>query len=69
MGLVGPAKPAHANKRYLLHGRYDYWVAQHGARRARVIFAMQSVGAVVSFWSDWLLRRLKLVELLTRRSP
>jgi hypothetical protein len=47
-------------------GRYDYWLAQHGVRTARVIFMMQSVGAVLSFWTDWLLRRLKLLDFLRR---
>jgi hypothetical protein len=49
-----------------LLGRYDYWIEQHGVRRARLIFAVQSIGAVASFWSYWLLRRLKLVEFLWR---
>src|SRR5262245_24026699 len=47
-------------------GRYDYWVAKHGVRRARVIFVTQSIFAVISYWSDWLLKRLKLLDLLRR---
>jgi hypothetical protein len=40
-------------------GRYDYWVAKYGFRKARVIFATQSAGAVITFWADWLLRLLR----------
>jgi hypothetical protein len=48
---------------YNLLGRYDYWVAGHGQRWARVIFFIQSIGAVLTFWSDWALKRLKLLKL------
>jgi hypothetical protein len=59
--------PEHAEDRiYHLLGRYDRWVEKHGARKARLIFAAQSVGCVLSFWTDWLLRRVKLFQLLRR---
>jgi hypothetical protein len=45
-------------------GRYDYWVEKHGAFRARCIFITQSLGAVLSFWTDWLLKRAKLLRFL-----
>jgi hypothetical protein len=44
--------------------RYDYWVEKHGAVRARCIFVTQSLGAVLSFWTDWLLKRAKLLRFL-----
>jgi hypothetical protein len=47
-------------------GRNDYWVAKHGVRKARLIFNTQSAGAVITFWADWLLRRVKLPALLRR---
>src|SRR5437868_2044081 len=34
------------------------WVAKYGHRGARVIFWMQSAGAIVSFWTNWLMKRL-----------
>jgi len=46
--------------------RYPYWVEKHGVRRARVIFVTQSLGSIASYWTDWLLRRLKLLTLLIR---
>ena len=49
---------------YNILGRYDYWVAKHGERKARVIFTVQSVGAIITFWSDWLLQRVKLLSFL-----
>jgi hypothetical protein len=49
--------------------RYDCWVGKYGAGRAGFIFHTQCIGAIVSFWMDWLLRRLKLIEFLWRRSP
>jgi hypothetical protein len=49
-----------------LLGRYDHWVAKHGTARARFIFASQSFGCILSFWTDWLLRRAKLLRLLRK---
>lgn len=45
-------------------GRYDYWVEKHGTLKARCIFMTQSLGAVLSFWTDWLLKRAKLLRFL-----
>jgi len=42
--------------------RYDYWVEKHGARRARIIFFLQSAGSILTFWTDWLMKRLKLLK-------
>jgi hypothetical protein len=47
-------------------GRYPYWEEKYGFRKARVIFVTQSLGSILSYWSDWLLRRLKLLTLFTR---
>jgi hypothetical protein len=47
---------------YNLLGRYDYWIEKHGVRWARVIFFVQSAGSIVTFWTDWLLKRLKLLK-------
>lgn len=49
---------------YNILARYEYWVAKHGERKARLIFITQSIGAIVTFWSDWLLQRAKLLRLL-----
>jgi hypothetical protein len=49
---------------YNLQGRYEYWVEKYGPRRARLIFFTQSMGSVVSFWTDWLLHRVKLLQFL-----
>jgi hypothetical protein len=49
-----------------LLGRYEYWVQQHGAIKARIIFATQSFGCVLNFWTEWLLRRVKLLKLLRK---
>jgi hypothetical protein len=52
--------PEHAEEAaYHLLGRYEHWVEKHGARKGRAIFAAQSVACAFSFWTDWLLRRLK----------
>jgi hypothetical protein len=47
-----------------LLGRYDYWVEKHGARWARVIFFAQSAGSILTFWTDWAMKRLKLLKML-----
>jgi hypothetical protein len=46
-----------------LLGRYDYWVDKHGRTRADIIFFTQSIGCILSFWTDWVLKRLKLIDL------
>jgi hypothetical protein len=47
---------------YNLLGRYDYWVEVHGVRWARIIFYLQSAGSIVTFWTDWAMKRLKLLK-------
>jgi hypothetical protein len=47
---------------YNLLSRYDHWVEKHGPRWARVIFFSQSAGSIVTFWTDWLMKRLKLLK-------
>ena len=47
-------------------GRYPYWVEKYGYRKARFIFGSQSCRCVLDYWTDWLVRRLKLLTLLTR---
>jgi hypothetical protein len=42
----------------------ERWMKVHGARVARLIFLNQSVGAILNFWTAWLLKRLKLLKLL-----
>ena len=49
---------------YNLLGRYYHWVEKHGPRLARTIFYMQSAGAIFSFWTDWTLKRVKLLKML-----
>jgi hypothetical protein len=46
--------------------QYGYWVEKHGSIKSRLIFASQSFGCVLSFWTDWLLRRVKLLVLLRK---
>jgi len=48
---------------YNLLARYDHWVEKHGLRWARIIFFTQSVFAIGMFWSDWALKRLKLLKM------
>jgi len=48
---------------YNLLGRYDHWVEAHGPRWARIIFYLQSVGSIVTFWTDWMLKRVKLLKM------
>jgi hypothetical protein len=45
-------------------GRYPYWVEKYGYRKARFIFGSQSFRCVVDYWTDWLIRRLKLLTFL-----
>jgi hypothetical protein len=48
---------------YNLLGRYEHWVEKHGPRWARVIFFLQSAGSILTFWSDWMLKRVKLLKM------
>ncbi len=48
---------------YNLLGRYDHWLQVHGRRWARIIFHLQSAGSILTFWSDWLLKRAKLLKM------
>lgn len=55
--------PEDAGERlYSILGRYPYWVAKHGTRKARFIFASQSLLCVLSFWFDWLMRRFRALR-------
>jgi len=47
---------------YNLLGRYPHWVDKHGARKANIIFAAQSLGAILCFWCDWVLKRANLLR-------
>jgi hypothetical protein len=49
-----------------IFGRYQYWVDKHGRHKARIIFAMQSIGCVITFWADWAMKRLGLLNLVRR---
>jgi hypothetical protein len=62
--LMSPARADDAM--FSILGRYDYWVGKYGFWGARFVFHTQCVGTIVTFWIDWLLRRIKLLELLRR---
>jgi hypothetical protein len=47
-------------------GRYPYWVAKHGPAKARLIFATQSFGSIIRYWTDWVLKRFEVVRSLRR---
>jgi hypothetical protein len=47
-------------------GGYDRWVKKYGIRTARRMFMTHSAGTVLTFWTDWLLRRIKLLEMWRR---
>jgi hypothetical protein len=47
---------------YNLLGRYPYWVEKHGLLKARLIFLTQSLGTIVGFWLDWVLKRANLLK-------
>jgi hypothetical protein len=65
LDLCVPSQHAEEASYHLL-GRYEHWVGKHGIRKARLIFATQSIGCVLSFWTDWLLQRVKLLQLMRR---
>ena len=44
--------------------RYEYWVGKYGRRRANAIFNLQCLGIVLTFWCDWVMKRLKLLNFL-----
>jgi hypothetical protein len=48
---------------YNLLARYEYWLEKHGARWARIIFFTQSALAIGMFWTDWAMKRLKLLKM------
>src|SRR5262249_46713454 len=45
-----------------LLGRYPYWIEKHGLLKARLIFLTQSVGTILCFWVDWVLKRANLIR-------
>jgi hypothetical protein len=49
---------------YNLLDRYPYWVEKHGLPKAHLIFLTQSLGAVLCFWLDWVLKRVRLLRFL-----
>ncbi|WP_431014539.1 hypothetical protein [Bradyrhizobium pachyrhizi] len=42
------------------------WVPKYGVRRARMLFFVQSAGAVAGFWIDWARRRLDFLRFFAR---
>jgi hypothetical protein len=52
---------------YNLLGRYPHWVEKYGERWARVAFFLQCAGAIGTFWTDWLLKRMKLLKIFVSR--
>jgi len=61
--------PAHAEEALAnITARYEHWVAKYGQGHANRIFHSQCVGVVVTFWVDWAMKRLKLLQLM-RPSP
>jgi hypothetical protein len=66
--LVGRLVPPERAEDVLFNllGRYDHWLQKHGAVKARIIFGVQSFGCILSFWAEWLLRRVKLLVLLRK---
>jgi hypothetical protein len=51
---------------YNILGRYEHWVEKYGQRKARFISFTQSAGAVLTFWADWAMKRLKLLQHIRR---
>jgi hypothetical protein len=46
-----------------LLGRYPYWVEKHGVLKARLVFLTQSLGTILGFWLDWVVKRANLLRL------
>jgi hypothetical protein len=40
----------------------DRWVPKYGARRARHIFMLQSIGSVIGFWINWVMKHIKVFK-------
>ncbi|HWX32257.1 MAG TPA: hypothetical protein VNZ53_33100 [Steroidobacteraceae bacterium] len=40
----------------------ERWVPKYGARRARRIFMTQSIGSILGFWIDWMMKHLRLLK-------
>jgi hypothetical protein len=66
LDLCMPPELAEHRVHALLVAYDERWIPKYGPRLARAIFAAQSLGSVLSFWTDWLMQRLKLLEILRR---
>jgi hypothetical protein len=40
----------------------ERWVPKYGARHARCIFMTQSIGSIIGFWIDWMMKHLRLLK-------
>jgi hypothetical protein len=40
----------------------ERWLPKYGARRARQIFLLQSLGAIVGYWINWIKRHLDVLK-------
>lgn len=65
LDLLMPPSDAE-NALFNILGRYQYWVGAHGEFWAKVIFFSQSTSVIVRFWAEWLLKHLKLIDLLRK---
>jgi hypothetical protein len=47
---------------YAILDRHPHWVAKYGARKAAFIFVTQSLGCIIRFWVDWILKRFEILR-------
>jgi hypothetical protein len=40
----------------------ERWVPKYGTRRARRMFVTQSIGSVIGFWINWMMKHLSLLK-------
>jgi len=62
--LLVPAERAEDMLLMLQRAFEERWLPKYGFRRARYIFAVQSIGAVIGYWISWAKQYLSVLKFL-----
>jgi hypothetical protein len=60
--LLVPADRAEDMLLVLQKAYEERWVPKYGTRRARRILMMHSIGSVIGFWVNWMVKHLSLLK-------
>jgi hypothetical protein len=67
--LLVPADRAEDMLGELQKAYKERWVPKYGERRARRILMMHSIGSIIGFWINWMVKHLSLLKFFASSRP